>query len=106
MPVLSHLEIVPGQTDFKVKPNYKLTDWDEFWETLETGLTVLPEPEELTMIMQFYAMLKQLDLVIKAVIVKHVPMSKPSPYSKCWWSKELAALKKVKEKLVRRSYER
>jgi len=89
-----------------VKLNYKLMDWDEFQETLETRLAALPEPEELTTITQFHAMLKQLDLVIKAVIVKHVPMSKPSPYSKCWWSKELAALKKVKEKLVRRSYER
>jgi hypothetical protein len=33
-------------------------------------------------------------------------MSKPSPYLKRWWSKELAALKKVKEKLARKSYER
>ena len=69
-------------------------------------LTELPEPEELTMIVQFHATLKQLDLVIKVAITKHVPMSKPSPYSKHWWMKELAALKKVKEKLVRRSYER
>ena len=29
--------------------------------------------------------------------MKHVPMLKPSPYSKCWWTKE---------KLARRSYER
>jgi len=33
-------------------------------------------------------------------------MSKPSPYLKCWWSKYLAELKKEKEKLVRKSYER
>ena len=34
MPVLSHLEITPGRTDFEVKFNYKLTDWAEFCETL------------------------------------------------------------------------
>ena len=38
--------------------------------------------------------------------MKHIPVSKPSPYSKCWWSKELATLKKVKEKLARKSYKR
>jgi len=97
---------MPGQTDFEVKFNYKLTDWEEFHETLEARLAVLPEPEELTMIAQFHATLKQLDLVIKAAIAKHVPMSKPSPYSKHWWMKELATLKKVKEKLARRLYER
>ena len=73
---------------------------------MEARLTELPEPEELTTIAQFHTTLGRLDLVIKVAITKHVPMSKPSPYSKCWWMKELAALKKVKEKLARRSYER
>jgi hypothetical protein len=106
MPVLSRLEIMPGRTDFEAKFNYKLTDWAEFHETLEARLTELPEPEELTTTAQFHATLERLDLVIKAAITKHVPMSKPSPYSKRWWTKELAALKKVKEKLARRLYER
>jgi hypothetical protein len=86
---------------FEVKFNYKLTNWVEFCKTLEAGLTALSKPGELTTIAQFHATLKQLDLVIKATIMKYVPMSKPSPYSKCWWSKELAALKKMKEKLAR-----
>ena len=106
MPILSRLEITPGRTDFEAKFNYKLTDWVEFHETLEAGLTALPEPEEPTTIAQFHTTLEQLDLVIKAAITKHVPMSKPNLYSKHWWSKELAALKKVKEKLARKSYER
>jgi hypothetical protein len=106
MPILSRLEIMPGRTDFEAKCNYKLTDWAEFRETLEAGLAALPEPEELAMTARFHATLEQLDLVIKAAITKHVPMSKPSPYSKRWWSKELAALKKGKEKMARRSYER
>ena len=67
---------------------------------------MLPEPEELTTVAQFHTTIKQLDLVIKAVIKKHVPMSKHSPHSKRWWSKELAELKKKKEKLARKSYER
>ena len=41
-------------------------DWEEFCETLEAGLAALPEPEELTMIVQFHAILEQLALVIKA----------------------------------------
>ena len=68
--------------DFEAKFNYKLMDWAEFCATLEAGLTVLPEPEELMMIAQFHITLKQLDLVIKAAITKPVPISKLSPYLK------------------------
>ena len=106
MPILSCLEIVPSRTDFEAKFNYKLTDWKEFCETLKVNLAALPEPEELTTIAQFNITLEHLDLAIKAATVKHVPKSKPSPYSKRWWSKELATMKKVKEKLARKSYER
>ena len=106
MPILSQLEIMPGQTVFKAKFNYRATDWMEFCESLEAGLTAWPEPEEITMTAQFHATLEQLDLVIKAAITKHILMTKPSLYSKQWWTKELATLKKVKEKLARRSYER
>jgi len=43
MLILSHLEIVPDQTDFKAKFNYKLTEWEDFHKALEAGLSVLPE---------------------------------------------------------------
>ena len=106
MPILSCLEVVPPRTDFEAKYNFKLTNWEEFCETLEASLGTLPEPEELTTVAQFHTTIEQLDLVIKAVIEKHVPMSKHSLYSKRWWSKELAELKKKKEKLARKLYER
>jgi hypothetical protein len=106
MPIISRLEIVPPQTEFEARHNFKLTDWEEFRETLKASLTLLPEPEELTTVAQFHATLGHMDRAIKAAITEHVPMSKHSPYSKRWWSKELAGLKKAKEKLARRSYER
>jgi len=106
MLILSQLEIMVNHTNFEAKFNYKLTDWEEFCKTLGTNLAALPELGELTTAVQFHTTLEQLDCAIKATITKEVPRTKPSPYSKQWWSKELAVLKKVKEKLARKSYER
>ena len=41
---------------------------------------------------------------INTAVEKHVPKSRPSPYSKRWWSKELSALKKTNKTASRRAY--
>ena len=48
----------------------------------------------------------KLDLAIKMSIKEVVPLSKPSPYTKRWWNKDLMIMKKKKERLARKSYKR
>ena len=45
------------------------------------------------------AMANRLVQIISNVINEKVPISKPSPYAKCWWTKELTNLKKEKNQL-------
>ena len=45
-----------------------------------------------------------LTVTIQEVINKEVPLTKPCPYMKCWWMKELLDLKRVKNKLSKISY--
>ena len=42
--------------------------------------------------------------VIQETIATKVPRSKPSPYLKRWWSKELEGIKKKKKKVSSKSY--
>ena len=104
MPIISRLEIETRRTNFEAKRNFKLTDWEKFRKTMEAKLRKLPEPEEIKTEEQFRTTLEKLDTRIKETIEKHVPWSKPSPYSKRWWTHKLGTLKKEKERLARKSY--
>jgi len=104
MPIISQLEIETRRTNFEAKHNFKLTDWEKFRKTMEAKLREIPEPEEIETEEQFHTTLEKLDTRIKETIEKHVPWSKPSPYSKRWWTHELGTLKKEKERLARKSY--
>ena len=41
---------------------------------------------------------------INEALKEMVPISKPSPYARCWWMRELMELKKVKNRLSNFSY--
>ena len=54
----------------------------------------------------FYEHIARLDSAIKAAIKEHVLVSNPSPYTKRWWTRNLARMKKCKKQLARKSYRR
>ena len=106
LPIISELEIEPERTEHTEKFNYKLTDWEEFRRTLATSLAEIQETENFTSIEECLNQINKLDTAIKGAIKKHIPTTKLSPYVKRWWNKELANLKRSKERLARRSYKR
>jgi len=53
---------------------------------------------------EFYRRLNALTLAITDTIESVVPKLRPSPYTKCWWSKELSQKRAEVWKLGRRSY--
>jgi D-mannonate dehydratase len=50
--------------------------------------------------------LSQVEEAIKAAVKQHIPLTRLSPYTRRWWTRELTSLKKRKEKLSRKSYKR
>ena len=106
MPIISVLEIEPERIVQVKKHNYKLTDWEEFRKTLANELADLQGTEELTLVEEFEEQIKKLDSAIKTAIKEHIPVMKPSPYMKRWWTKGLADIKRCKEWLARKSYRR
>ena len=103
MPIISELDIEPERITYVGKYNYKLTDWEEFRKTLEENLEEAGDTKEITSEAQFVGKIASMEGAIKATIHKHVPLTKLSPYTKRWWSKELDGMKRNKERLARDS---
>jgi hypothetical protein len=52
-------------------------------------------PAEMENVEDFNAALDRLSQAIQDAIAQHIKTTKPSPYSKRWWTKELADEKKT-----------
>ena len=106
LPILSTIDITPPDAYYKQRRNFRQMDWEEFTKTLETKLTTLQEPTEIDSAAEFYTKLEALETMIQETIAEHVPITRPCPHSKRWWTKELSEAKAQKQKLARKSYEK
>ena len=97
MPIISVLEIEPERIAHNNKYNFRLTDWDKFRKTLEINLAGLLVEEEPVSVEVFHNQITNLDAAIKETIKEHILLTKPCPYTKRWWTKNLSDLKKQKE---------
>jgi len=84
--------------------NYRATDWKEFTNHLTALLTDSPEPCRLNSHEEFRNALNVINTSIKSAIETHVPMSKPLPHTKRWWTKELSNMRKTKNRIARTSH--
>jgi hypothetical protein len=99
----TQIDIYTPKTKWKPRHNFRTTDWPEFVKTLKNNLANLPLPTEIENISDFNHRLKELNKAVHDTIKKHVKLSKPCPYSKRWWSNELAIEKKKMRQLGGRS---
>jgi hypothetical protein len=98
-PIITQLDIIAPKVTSKPRPNFRLANWLELISTLKNILNNLAPPTELMDTQRFNRTLNELNNTIQDAIRKHVKMSKPSPYSKRWWSTELASEKKKMQQL-------
>ena len=102
-PIVTQIDIHAPRTIWKPRRNFRLTDWTELVKTLKDDLANAPPPTEIASIQEFNDKLKTLNEKIQNAIEKHVKLTTPSPYSKRWWTKELADEKKKMQQLGGRS---
>ncbi|OBZ65124.1 hypothetical protein A0H81_14889 [Grifola frondosa] len=72
--------------------NFSDVDWDDFQATLSDELTRRPMPEEIQSEEDFNITLTSLMAALNHAIDSHISFSKPVPFAKCWWTKELRAM--------------
>ncbi|KAJ7121315.1 hypothetical protein C8R43DRAFT_831764, partial [Mycena crocata] len=104
-PIIHEIDLDVVEIAHVPKPMWRKTEWDEFRVDLMLELIHRFEPrdsydtpEELD------TAIAALDAAIQAVVERKVPMSKPSPYTKRWFTKELKARKQESEKASREAF--
>lgn len=65
---------------------------------------MVDQPKEIGDEDELWKILEQFDTIVEKVVTKEVPLIKPSPKQRRWWTKELGAMKKVKTNLEKCSY--
>jgi hypothetical protein len=103
-PIISVIDVTVAPREYMPQPNFRDMKWDKFHEKLKLELGSIPDPEAYDTINEFNRAIERLDQAINMCIERHVPMSKPCPASKRWWTKKLAETKKAVMKLGRKSY--
>jgi hypothetical protein len=96
-PIIVKIRMEVPANKFIPRRCFRKTDWEAFVKSLSDKLSALPRPTEITDIATAKAKLAEIDEAINGSIVDHVPLSKPCPHLKRWWTRELTEMcKKVK----------
>ena len=93
-PIVTQFDIHAPQAIWKPRHNFRLVEWPELIQTLTDDLANIPIPTEIHNTNTFTHRLNMLNDIIQNTIKTHVKLTKPSPYSKRWWSTDLAKEKR------------
>ena len=102
-PIITQIDIHAPKATWTPRRNFRLADWPELLKTLNENLANLPLPTEIHTINSFNQRLDTLSEAIQDAVERHVKLTTPTPYSKRWWSSDLANEKKIMLQLGRRS---
>ena len=89
-PIITTLDIHTPKAIHAPRLNFHDVDWPELLNTLKPNLANISPPTVITNTDNFNQKLTALYTTVWDVINKNVKLSKPSPYSKRWWSTALA----------------
>ncbi|KAJ6450856.1 hypothetical protein C8R47DRAFT_958598, partial [Mycena vitilis] len=103
-PIISEIDLVPPVRIVEKRWNWRAADWEELNKMLAEELALMEIIEGYASAVEVDEAIAKLDGVIWRCVKKHVPLSKISLYSKRWWTLELSAFRKEKEKLSRKSH--
>ena len=102
-PIVTTLDVHTPKVNHPPRFNFCNMNWPDFLPTLELNLDNLPQPAPINDIDTFNHKLTALNTAIWGMINTHLEVSKPSPYSKRWWSTTLAQDKKATTKLAQKA---
>ncbi|KAJ7117900.1 hypothetical protein C8R43DRAFT_835656, partial [Mycena crocata] len=101
-PIVHELDMEMVEVAHVPRPMWRKTEWDEFRVDLMLELLHRVEPRDsYDSPEELEAAIAAFNEAIQAVVQRKVPMSRPSPYTKRWFSKELKARKQAAEKASR-----
>ena len=99
VPILTTIELPTLRVAEPESRNFRLVDWGAFRDELRASLVNIPSPAPLASDAAFQSAVSDLTGALQNTIHTQIPLSKPSPHSKRWWSNRLSDLKRSKNKL-------
>ncbi|RPD56721.1 hypothetical protein L227DRAFT_462903, partial [Lentinus tigrinus ALCF2SS1-6] len=89
-PIITHLEVPLAKAREEVRRNFRVVDWEEFRRTLGQELENVQLAELVDSPQVFDDNLSKLMAAINVAIEAHVPRTSITPYTKPWFTSELA----------------
>ena len=89
-PIITHLEVPVAAAKAEVRRNYRAVDWEEFRTTIREELEQAQVAEQIDSAQDFDETLEALMAAINVAVEKHVPTTTITPYTKPWFTSELA----------------
>lgn len=85
------LQIRRAETEERL--NWRQTDWEKFAQVAEDSLTALGSQGSLTSREALDGMVQKVVESLATAAAETVPVAKPSPFSKRWWTSELSEMR-------------
>ncbi|KAJ6584408.1 hypothetical protein B0H19DRAFT_862146, partial [Mycena capillaripes] len=104
-PIIQVLDVQHAVTDHQPVPMYRKTDWSDYRGALMKRLIHLNRCERYETVEEVERAIRELGEAIQATTDKIVPMSKPTPYMKRWYTEAMGELRRAYAKLERIAYE-
>jgi hypothetical protein len=98
LPIITTLDLSYYPTQSDTQFNYRHANWEHFAKTVQEKLDNMPILNNLTYDStdDLKSAVNELFKILQEVAATQTPMTKPHPHLKCWWNKELTALRKRK----------
>ena len=99
LPIVVTVDLTIPRTDKPPTRDFRGIDFDDFNKALKTNLALLSPPSHILTKADFDSAVLSLTSTIQQTIGDLIPLWKPCPFIKPWWSSDLTALKKKKNRL-------
>ena len=104
VPIITTLDLTPIHSNPPPRFNWRATDWTKLTPALKNELEEIPAPSKIRSKEELQEKVENLIRIFDQVRNEHVPVSKPSPYQKRWWSKELQQERNRSRRLANKAY--
>jgi ribonuclease HI len=104
LPIISILELPVARSSAPPLRNFREADFVKLNEALDTRLKRDSPAIHISTKEEFHDKVNLLMDIIQQTVAEHVPETKPCPYTKRWWTKELSDLKNAKNRLSNKAH--
>lgn len=105
IPIITNIDITPNRSNPLPRFNWRATDWTKFTPAMKRELENIPPPSYIANKEGLQERVEKLIEIFDKVRNEHVPITKPSPFQKRWWSKELQQERNHSRQLGKKAYQ-